>query len=82
MASFALPSLNPERDMDGWLSRLTGMPSWALGMVVAVIVLGRIAWLYCLVSAVRTALRESDNERGKRALALVDKLLRWFPFRR
>ncbi len=75
--------------MDRWLTSLTealAMPRWAVNVlvcvVIALIAIRSLVWLYCLVVSVRVAIRERNNDRGERALKVVDKLLRWFPFRR
>ncbi len=75
--------------MHGWPNLLVHPltpPDWAINaffsVVVALVGIRGLVWVYCLVVAVRAAVREQDNERGERALKVVDKLLRWFPFRR
>jgi hypothetical protein len=68
--------------MDGWLGTLTNalsMPPWALGVLIALIGIHSLVRLYLLVLTVRTAIRDGDPEQ---ALKVLDKLLRWFPFRR
>ena len=74
--------------MRGWPNPLVHLPTppdWAISafFVVVVVLVGirGLVWVYCFVVAVRAAVREQDNQRGERALKVLDKLLRRFPFR-
>jgi hypothetical protein len=65
---------------------IDAMPTWvratsflALLVVAVAIPLGR---LYCLIHSVRAAVRTDDNERGDRALKVIDKLIRQLSKRR
>jgi C-5 cytosine-specific DNA methylase len=51
----------------------------ALILVAVPVSLGR---LYCLIHAVRAAVRENDGERGERALKVIDKLTQRLSWRR
>jgi hypothetical protein len=70
--------------MPRWLTSLTetlGVPPWvAVVVVIAAVVLtvaGRLVRLYCLVHAVRVAVRDNgDSEHADRALKVIDKLTR------